>query len=78
MPTNENDVKLNTVVVSEFGSSLLSYHLTTVDNIDITAMKVRLVDAKGQLSILGRLEILIDQAWHTICELDNNTLNVAE
>jgi LCCL domain/Scavenger receptor cysteine-rich domain len=63
----------NLIKVSNFiGHAGKSYVVSKVDNLDIIEKDIRIVDSKGNLGHMGRLEVRLNGRWGTICTLRNN------
>lgn len=59
-------------VIPYIGHSKKSYIVSRVDNIDLVEKDIRIVDSKGNLSNIGRLEVRLNGKWGTVCTLRNN------
>lgn len=60
-------------VKSKNGMTAKSYNVVKVDNPDLIEKDMRILDDKGMLSNVGRIEFRIDGEWGTICSQDNNS-----
>lgn len=50
-----------------FGTSLKSFTVQKVDNVDLCESDIRILDSVGQISNEGRVEIRNNGLWGTIC-----------
>lgn len=66
--SHHNNIK----IIPYIGHSKKSYTVSKVDNIDLVEKDIRIVDAKGNLSNVGRLEVRLNGRWGTVCTLRNN------
>lgn len=70
---NDNAKKIGLIkVTSYFGHTKKSYTLSKVDNVDLIEKDLRILDAKGNISNEGRVEVRVNGYWGTICNKKNN------
>ena len=74
-PSYTGGNKIFGIPVLAFGASKRSYTIAKVDNIDMIARDVRILDSNGKPSFKGRLELRNEGKWGTICA--NNLVNTA-
>lgn len=68
-----NTLKHSLIKVAPYiGHANKSYVVSKVDNVDLVEKDIRIVDAKGNLSNIGRLEVRLNGKWGTVCNLRNN------
>jgi len=59
--------KIYGIPVLGFGASKKSYTIAKVDNVDMIAKDVRILDSDGKSTFRGRLEIRNEGIWGTVC-----------
>jgi len=58
--------------IKESGPSKKSYVLAKIDNVNIVEKDIRILNARGELSADGRLEMRYEGEWGTVCSMGNS------
>jgi hypothetical protein len=78
LPTYTGGIKMFNIPIQGYGPSKRSYSIAKIDNIDMIANDVRIIDSEGRTTYRGRLEIRSQGVWGTICaaSLDNSAAKI--
>ncbi len=63
-----NGITINSIISK---STMKSYVVSKIDNIDLVDKDLRIVNDKGELAAEGRLDIRIEGKWGSICSIGN-------
>lgn len=69
--------KIGNIKIKSYDSidSMKSYSISKVDNVDLVEKDIRILDAEGNLSNYGRVEIRLLGEWGSICNLGNQDIS---